>query len=132
MTGVRFVITGGGGMTMTYLGESKVAPPLEITGNIVDGYDVRYGSCISGSLAIMQILYFGTATSATCSWVEVSAAPAAVTGQVEGSDCNEEVVVVSGRQSPVNPDESCECSVLGCRPVPVEETTWGGIKSLYR
>ena len=117
---------------MTYLGESKVAPPLEITGNIVDGYDVRYGSCISGSLAIMQILYFGTATSATCSWVEVSAAPAAVTGQVEGSDCNEEVVVVSGRQSPVNPDESCECSVLGCRPVPVEETTWGGIKSLYR
>jgi hypothetical protein len=132
LTGVRFVVTGGGGMMMTYLGESKVGPPMEITGNIVDGYDVRYGSCITGSLTIMEILYLGMATSATCSWLEISAAPNAVTGQVEGSDCNETVVVVSGRQTPVNPDDTCECINLSCQPVPVEETTWGGIKALYQ
>jgi len=131
LTGVRFIITGGGGMTMTYLAEAKMGPPLEITGNMVDGYCVGYGSCITGSLTIMQIVYFGTGTSATCSWLEVSAAPGAVTGQVEGSDCNDQVVVVSGMQTPVNPDTGCECMILSCQPVPVDETTWGAIKALY-
>jgi len=33
-TGVRFVVTGGGGTSMTCLGESKIGTPMEITGNI--------------------------------------------------------------------------------------------------
>jgi len=132
LNGVRFIVTGGGGMSMTYLGESKIGPPMEITGNIVDGYNVSYGSCVTGGLTIMQIAYFGMASSSTCSWLEVSAAPGAPGGQVEGSDCDDAAVTVAGLQTPVNPDATCECDVPGCQPVPVEETTWGNIKALYR
>lgn len=132
LRGVRFIVTGGGGMTMIYLSEAKIGGPLEIGGNIVDGYDVFYGSCVTGSLTIMRITYFASGTSATCSWLEVSAAPTAVTGQVEGDNCDDQVVLVDGLQTPVNPDGTCECILLDCLPVPVQQTTWGGIKALYR
>jgi hypothetical protein len=132
LQGVRFIVAGGGGMTMTYLAQSKVGPPLEITGNIVDGYNVSYGSCLTGNLLIMEIVYLGTATSATCSWLDVAAAPSSSTGQVEGWDCDGGVVTVGGERTPVNPDATCACEMPGCQPVPVEGTTWGGIKALYR
>jgi hypothetical protein len=128
----RFIVRGDAGMTMTFVSESPIGGPIFITGNIVDGYDVFYGMCATGGLAIMTIDYFGLGTSAPCSRLEVVAAPTAVTGEVEVADCDGAVHAATGYWALVNADGSCACEWDPCTPVPVEETTWGGIKALYR
>ena len=132
VTGVSFAIADGGGMTLAYVGESKVGGPIEITGNLVDGYWVGYSSCIAGGLTIMQIQFFGTATSAPCSWLEIAPAPGYAGSGIEAADCDALSVAASGLRTPVNPDAGCVCVNPGCLPVPVDESTWGGIKALYR
>jgi hypothetical protein len=57
-------------------------------------------------------------------------APIWPSGQINGADCNylPNKTFPEGGQIVINPNETCECM----RPVPVQETTWGQIKSLYQ
>jgi len=129
--GSSFIVTGDPGMTMIFLAEYPIGGPIFILGNIVDGYTVSYGSCLTGGLAIMRISYLSLGTSVPCSMLEVSPAPTSVTGQVEVWDCGDVVHPAGGGVAMVNP-LGCHCSDPFCQPVPVEESTWGGIKALYQ
>jgi hypothetical protein len=134
MTGVkgsRFTVEGEGTF-LTHLYENPVGDPIYIQGDIVDGYTVSYGECRTGGLAIIEIGYFGQGMSEICSRLRVVAAPTAATGQVEVFDCNDDVFPVSGYVAIVNSTAECWCSDPYCRPVPVEDSTWGTIKALYR
>jgi len=48
---------------------------------------------------------------------------------IEVVDCAQNKLIASGRYGVVNPDSYCDCD--GDVSVPVQKTTWGGIKAMY-
>lgn len=132
VTGSRFIVQGAAGMTMIFISDASIGGPIYITGSIVEGYEVFYGSCITGGLAVMILQYFGQGNSAPCSRLEVVAAPTSTTGGVDVFDCGSGTHLGTGHYALVNADGSCTCDLGPCSPVPVEQTTWGGIKALYQ
>jgi hypothetical protein len=132
VTASQFVVEGSGGMAMVHVSEASIGGPIHITGSIVDGYGVHYGTCVTGDLTIMTIQYFAQGTSAQCSRLDVVAAPTSVLGEVEVSDCDYQLHAATGLGAYVNATIDCACTSALCTPVPVEEKTWGGIKALYR
>ena len=54
--------------------------------------------------------------------------PSAPSGEIEGVDCMEPAnkTFPTGGGGRINSDQTCDCNV------PVEDTTWGGIKALYK
>jgi hypothetical protein len=70
--------------------------------------------------------FFGS-NAPTCSRIEIIADPVSLSGQNEGVDC----AIPAGKNFPmgwsafVNADVTCQFS-------PVESTTWGCVKALYR
>jgi hypothetical protein len=130
--GSRFIVRPGAGTLLTYIGEASIGGPIIITGGIVEGYEVFYNMCATGGLAIMTVQFFGQGLSQPCSLVELVAAPSSVTGNVEIFDCSSDVHAVSTTPIFVNATNDCICRPGPCTPVPVEETTWGAIKSLYQ
>ena len=115
------------GFTGSNVGESAATGMLA-QGAAFTGLAVAYGGpCIIGSAQIYMINFFTSGTSAPCSWMEVVPDPIAPTGTIEIADCQvpPTKLVGTGGQLVVNPDGTCECAN------PVEETSWGKIKSLY-
>lgn len=130
--GSRFTISGDALPYLTFLYANPIGD-LFIQGDIVDGYTVSYGDCQTTGLAIMEIGYFGSGLTPNCSDLRVVAAPTASTGEVEAFDCNDEVFPATGGVAYVSVIlGECYCTSPYCVPVPVEDSTWGGIKALYR
>lgn len=120
----------GVGVTMASVGSSSPFPTA--IGNPLTGISIAYGNCqTAANTLIMTVNFFGSGTSETCSLLSIVADPAALSGMVEIVDCLEppagpnKITLEKGGQARVNPDLTCDCTV------PVQETTWGGIKSLY-
>ena len=121
----------GAGMTMTSVGESS--PYATKIGDSLNGVSIAYGSCQTNpNNLILTVNFFGQGTSTTCSLLSIVPDPAALTGMVEIVDCLQppngpnKITLQKGGQARVNPDGTCQCNV------PVQETTWGGIKALYQ
>lgn len=133
VSGARFKVDGTARPYLTFIAENPLGDPIFILGNIEDGYDVSYGACVTGGLPVMEILFFGSGLSPHCSNLGVVAAPTSTTGQVEVFDCDHEVFPTTGYSASVNPGTECVCFMpIPCIPVPVEGSTWGAIKALYR
>ena len=119
----------GGGVTMVSVGSSSPFPTA--IGDPFTGISIAYGTCQTGNTLILTVNFFGSGTSATCSLMSIVPDPGALSGLVEIVDCLPEpigpnkVTIEKGGQARVNPDGTCNCTV------PVQETTWGGINSLY-
>jgi hypothetical protein len=97
-------------------------------GNSQNGIAVGYGSCLTGSIFVMMINYFVQGTSEACCVYPVLPYPNAVPGgAILVQDCDYNLVFGVGLAATVNGNSSCPCGY----PVPVEETTWGGVKALY-
>jgi hypothetical protein len=97
-------------------------------GNSQVGISVGYGSCVTGSIYLMAINYFVRGTSEICCVYPVLPNPYAVPGgAVLVQDCDFNSVSGVGLAATVNGNSSCPCG----GPVPVEETTWGRVKTLY-
>ena len=110
--------------TYFFLGEQQ-AQGLMI-GNSETGVGLSYNTCLSGSFLILTINYLDQGTG-TCELMTVLGDQTHVSGQVAVVDCNETARRYDqAGQARVNPDGSCQCAI------PVEETTWGGIKALYQ
>jgi hypothetical protein len=112
--------------TFTNVGE--VSPFTLKVGNSDTGVSFSYEQCKTGTFLLLTVSYFGIAPTATCGLMTIIGDPNSTTGGVEIVDC----APFPGRtsweqagQARLNPDVTCMCSV------PVEETTWGGIKALY-
>jgi hypothetical protein len=100
----------------------------EVIGNSQTGVVVPYGSCQTGRAHILTINMIVEGTSETCCYYPVLPDPNVGSGRIEVLDCSETIVFGIGEFSVVNGDISCPCG----GPVPVEETTWGSVKALYR
>jgi hypothetical protein len=122
-TSSRFMLVGSGGFACTYVGENSTFSTI---GSAETGLAVYYdGACLFSNILVVTVSYFCTGASATCARLTVVPDPAASSGNIEVVDCSYQVQTALGLEMCVNPDGSC------CAD-PVETSTWGQIKSLYR
>ncbi len=139
-TASQFRINTGGGFDCTQIGFQSAFLML---GDPRAGIAIAYGACLQSPITILQIMYFCTGTSDTCSWLTVCPDLNTITGTIEVVDCGQNKLVGSGGNLWVNSDGySCGCWVsssdasptsINCSaPVPVRDSTWGSIKSMYR
>jgi hypothetical protein len=119
VSSVQFMVEATSGIAFTWL--SETSPFAEVIGDSKTGIYIYYAACLGPDPGlVLQIQYFGIATSEPCSKLRVVPDPESVYGEIEVVTCNFEVVKATGGELLVN-----------C-PVPVEQTTWGKVKSLYR
>ncbi|MCK5645105.1 MAG: hypothetical protein KAJ19_30170 [Gammaproteobacteria bacterium] len=134
-TGSQFKLLWAGGASMTYLGE-RVTAPYFGKGTAFDGISIVYGSCESSPNKIMTLHFMGNGDSQACSFLVVVPAPGAESIQV--TDCSDppNLLVAEDDCLVINSDESCPCYIPGWDPcpdiVPVQKSTWGHIKMLYK
>ncbi len=102
-------------------------------GNSQTGVDVHYGQCLGVSIHVLEIWVntFGT-TPDCCCWRTLPD-PGAPSGKIEVEDCSSFTYLVEPVGRWVNP-VGCggihACNCLG-GTVPIDESTWGRVKSLY-
>lgn len=98
--------------------------PIKI-GLVQDGTLVGYGGCVSSPIHVMTISIFGQGLSSACCQYPILPDPTGVTGEIEVEGCDGVWRGTWGAAGYVNPTPACYCNV------PIEETTWGSIKTLY-
>lgn len=110
---------------MVYLGETYIFPT--VIGNTQVGVSIAYGSCHVGPIHLVTISWFAQGITPPCCLMSVVEDPGALSGQIEAVDCAQFKFFPTGGQAIINgqPNE-CWCSV------PVQETTWGRVKAMYR
>jgi hypothetical protein len=112
---------------MTYLAELVTAPYIGI-GSSPFGIAIAYGGCFPSPNMILTLQYFASGVSPPCGYVRVVDDPTAIPPGIYVTDCDSppNLLTATGGSASVNPDPSCNCDI------PVEETSWGQIKSLYQ
>jgi hypothetical protein len=99
-----------------------------VIGTSITGVSVAYGGCFSGPIHLGTINFFGSIVPA-CTIVSVVPDPAAPSGNIEAVDCalpDPGKMFPTGGSAIVNSDGTCDCLI------PVQDTTWGGVKALYQ
>lgn len=101
-----------------------------VSGSIWTGIHVWWDDgCRSGTYIVGDISWGSDEPIPNCTQIGIVAHPDRPSGRIEGLDCNQNTVYITGQYAVVNPvPEECWCD----SPVPVEQTTWGQIKALYR
>jgi len=102
--------------------------PFLSLGDIDTDYSVAYINCQTGSFPIATVSYFGSGNSTGCEYFSIlPAADSLAVGIIECVDETFEYIPRGGQARTHNLaiDPGCACTV------PIEETTWGRIKSLY-
>jgi len=110
---------------LTSIGDSQLNDP--------SGWSIAFGECQIPPVFVGSIIYLSQGLAPTCCPYPVVKA---ADGHPEipmpvGAACSEPDPVLIGIEagtSYINGDHTCPC----IWPVPVQEKTWGGIKSLYR
>ena len=88
-------------------------------GASVNGTSVSYGACLQGNFMLMTVNALGAPTGTpACTLISIV--------DVQSIGCASDRYFPPGGAGVVNTDGSCDCDV------PVDETTWGGIKALYQ
>ncbi len=93
---------------------------------------LAYGGCLTGDIALMTLnfLWFGSPITGCASFLEIAPAPTSpLPGDVATVECDFETLTpANGGRAFVTTDGLA----LQCCPFAAEESTWGGIKALYR
>ena len=98
-------------------------------GNSQTGVAIGYGTCQFSPTHVLTVQYFATGITALCCAYSVIPDPAVPSGMVEVVDCAAQLIFATGRTNTINGTVAqCDCADA---PLPVEETTWGAVKSLY-
>lgn len=98
----------------------------------LDGVSYEYQTCQVGSFWLETLIYTSDGSTPTCSnTLRIIESPSAASGWIEGTDCSGNAVRLHTYLAVVNSDGSCFC---GWERIwaPVESSTWGQIKALYR
>ena len=111
-----------------FLGQTS--PFVNIFGDALNGITIGYAQCLTGNFLILTVSFIGDGLSPTCSHISIVPNPATSSGLIEIVDCQlpfplKHVFDQLG-QGIVNGNGSCNCNV------PIQQTTWGQIKSLYQ
>ena len=111
-----------------YLGYLTKFPA--VIGDPLTGAVVVYGECLSLPTHILTITYLCQGLTPPCGYMSVVGNPTAHPPGLKATDCSRDRVVIDaqGYTSYINNDGSCPCM----SPIPVQETTWGRVKALYR
>jgi hypothetical protein len=130
-TASQFIVASMWGNAMTYLSEAVTAPYIKIgtcAGPGATGCAIAYGSCVGSPNMIMMIQYFASGLTPPCSYLQVMADPTATPPGIYVTDCADppNLLTATGGDVVINPIEGCFCNI------PVEDTSWGQIKSLYQ
>jgi hypothetical protein len=136
--GSRFMVSADPGANLAFVSEDH---PFAMTvGNTQDGITICYGTCTPYPV-VVAITYMSLGPTQNCSRISVVPHPGA---EVIGSiNCyGDPEPVSSDGIYVVAPGDACGCpssqtflgtpTVFGCSPVPVETSTWGHVKALYR
>jgi hypothetical protein len=117
------------------LSETPTAPIVAIgTSTILDdgiGISLAYGQCLVGSHMILDLQFWISFLVPPCTYLAILPDPAVTpTPAIRSADCTQPNPInefPTGGEAIASWDpDLCNCSV------PVEETTWGGIKALYQ
>lgn len=113
-------------------------PGMTVNGDSKSGVDVQYPACLTGPIAVQSVAFFGTGNSPTDSAIKLLPHPASQSGQVEADRCDGGIDLLSAGGVCIKP-VTCFCNQLGppyhsipCLTVPVEASTWGRVKAMYR
>ena len=89
---------------------------------------IAYGGCYASPNLILTIHYFGNGITPTCSLIKVMPDPSATPPGIYVTDCADPPILggAVGNAMVINPVPGCGCDI------PVEQTSWGQIKSLYQ
>ena len=96
-----------------------------IIGNSNAGVSIGYGACLASPI-YLGVSSYGAAGDPACTFISVVPDPSSLSGEIEGVDCAANKTFPTGGGGYVNGDGTCNCDI------PVEETTWGGVKALYQ
>lgn len=114
------------------------SPGMTFTGDSQSGVDVQYPSCLSGPIAVQTVAFFGAGDSPADSGIKLLPHPDSQSGQVEADRCGGGVDLLDAGGVCIRPI-TCFCNQLGppyhsipCLTVPVEHSTWGKVKAMYR
>jgi len=121
-TGLRFRIAGSPGFTGVWLSETS---PFVTIGNSQTDLSMGFGFCLTSRFLVLTITYqmFGTST---CSQLSIVGAQGFSEPICTGCIFSEEPCY---GYDPLH----VNCSgPFNCNPLPVEPSTWGRVKSLYR
>ena len=92
---------------------------------------VSYGGCMVGDITVMTLnfLWFGTPITGCNNRLDVVAAPTSpLSGEIATVECDFETVTPAFGFSGVVTQPESVC----CPTTATEESTWGGVKALYR
>lgn len=126
--GSRFRLEPSADLTMVYQSETLHLGYAQ--GNLRDGVEIHYGTCLQGDYLVATVIYLADGNSAPCSYVTVAPHPDVASGEPEVWNCAEgwvpdgfvtKIYVVKGGNCPG-----------WCFASPTENTTWGAIKALYQ
>ena len=98
-----------------------------VIGSSITGTSVAYGACLTIPVHLVTVSFAGTSVP-PCTYISIVPDPTAPTGKIEAVDCgwpDWQKIFPTGGEAIVNSTPQCNCSV------PVEDTTWGGVKALY-
>jgi hypothetical protein len=120
----EFRITPSVGFTGVWLSETS---PFPVIGTSPTGIQIGYGYCVTLPALVLQVTYTVFGTSEDCSRLDVAEHPQNIFAEDAPVtvDCNFEFLIGTGGRLTVNPTANCP-------PVPVESSTWGKVKALYR
>ncbi len=110
-----------------WLGDSTPFCPGVGCGDSQMGIALAYGACRIQAIHVLTISYFIQGSGQMCCTYPVLPHPWSAAEQIEVLDCQFNPGVAGGLVATVNGGPTCPCGY----PVPVEETTWGQVKSLY-
>ncbi len=107
----------------TYLSDSS--PFSVVIGSSQTGVAIGYGACIAAPIHVLTIQFFASGLSTPCCYYPVVPDPNVPSGSIEVVDCTETLLTATGGLGIINPDGTCQCDV------PVQDTTWGKVKSIF-
>lgn len=141
VTQVRFRVESDPGLTLTYMSEVR---HLDAIGDSQTGMMVCFGDCWGGSefTPMVTMTYMAYGTTEGCARIRIVPYPGAET--VEAIDCEGTPIAVTVEDQYVL-GEALACfgcpnpyvfpgtpRGFSCQPLPVETSTWGRVKALYR
>jgi hypothetical protein len=109
---------------MIWLSDNWIMPVT--IGDSQTGVSVGYGGCLAAPTLVLSMNFFAQGITPPCCTYPVLPDPAAPSGQIEVMDCASNLLYATGGRAIINPTDNCGCNV------PVEETTWGRVKAMYR
>lgn len=123
------------GAPLTWVGDQYSFPT--VIGSSQNGVAMLYDACLASPIHLMKITYLGISNA--CDRISIVDDPNATPPGIYVTDCatpDPNLLVAGGTQTYINVDGNCwNCSPYYDPPwcdVPVEETTWGRVKEMYK